>query len=156
MIRNEKEYQGAAKRLADERARLAEHEARLKDLGLTTPERKRALDPLRSFQLQLQEELEAYERLQRGDVGQLLNLRGLGRSLVVLRIARGITQRELAEQLGVHESQVSRDERNEYHGVTVERAGRILEALQVQMKSEFSLPATMDVAPPPPPGRAGR
>ena len=27
---------------------------------------------------------------------------------------------------------VSRDERNEYHGVTVERANRILEAMQVQ------------------------
>jgi len=39
----------------------------------------------------------------------------------------------LAERLGVHESQVSRDERNEYNGVTVERADRILEALGVEM-----------------------
>jgi hypothetical protein len=29
----------------------------------------------------------------------------------------------------VSEAQVSRDERNEYHGVTVDRAQRILEAL---------------------------
>ena len=28
---------------------------------------------------------------------------------------------------------VSRDERNEYHGVTVDRANRILEAMQVQI-----------------------
>jgi transcriptional regulator with XRE-family HTH domain len=36
---------------------------------------------------------------------------------VALRIATGLTQRQLAETLGVHESQVSRDERNEYHGI---------------------------------------
>ncbi len=70
-----------------------------------------------------------------------MNLHGLGRSLVALRIARGISQRDLAERLGVHESQVSRDERNDYHGVTVERATRVLDALKVQMKSSFELAA---------------
>src|SRR5205814_3360447 len=108
---------------------------------------KRTLDPLRSFQAQMEEELECYERLKRGDVDPLLNLHGLGRSLVALRIARGITQRELAERLSVHESQVSRDERNDYHGITVERAARILEALRVQMKSSFDLLGILDSNP---------
>jgi len=34
--------------------------------------------------------------------------------LAALRIARGVSQRDLAGRLGVHESQVSRDKRNEY------------------------------------------
>ncbi len=63
------------------------------------------------------------------------NLDGIGQLLVALRIAQGITQRELAERLGVHGSQVSRDERNEYHGVTVERVQRILDALGVEVRS---------------------
>jgi transcriptional regulator with XRE-family HTH domain len=42
---------------------------------------------------------------------------------------------ELATLLGVHESQVSRDERNEYGSITVERASRILEALGVELVS---------------------
>ncbi len=67
--------------------------------------------------------------------GEMFNLHGLGTKLVALRIARGITQRELAQRLEVHESQVSRDERNKYHGVTAERASRIHDALHVQMKS---------------------
>ena len=139
MIRNETEYQEAVRRFTEEKKRLAAHQERLAEAGLSAAELKRALDPLRSFQAQLAEEIESYERLKRGDVDTLLNLHGLGRSLVALRIARGITQRELAEKLGVHESQISRDERNDYHGITVERATRVLEALKVQMKSSFEL-----------------
>jgi DNA-binding XRE family transcriptional regulator len=145
MIRNEAEYQEAVRRLGAEKGRLDEHKARLQTMGLSPAEVKRALDPLRSFQAQLAEEIEVYERLRRGDVDCLLNLHGLGRSLVTLRIARGITQRELAERLGVHESQVSRDERNDYHGITVERAARVLEALKVKMASSFELSSELSI-----------
>ena len=141
MIRNEQEYQEAVRRLTAEKGRLDAHKARLQPMGLSVAELKRAMDPLRSFHAQLEEEIGVYERLRRGDIDPLLNLHGLGRSLVALRIARGITQRELAERLGVHESQVSRDERNDYHGITVERAARVLDALKVQMESSFELSA---------------
>ncbi|MBX3181082.1 MAG: helix-turn-helix transcriptional regulator [Polyangiaceae bacterium] len=140
MIRNEAEYQEALSRLEEERQRLGEHRDRLAEMGLSEEELKRALDPLRSFHLQLEEEVQSYERLKRGDVGELLNLHGLGHTLVALRIARGLTQRELAARLGVHESQVSRDERNEYHGVTVERASRILDTMGVRLRSLFEQP----------------
>lgn len=140
MIRNENEYQEAVRRLREERERLAEHRARLEEMGLTADEVKRALDPLLSFHEQLVEEVEGYERLKRGEFGAIQNLHGLGSVLVALRIALGLTQRELAERLGVHESQVSRDERNEYHAVTVERASRILDALGVDLRSAFEQP----------------
>jgi len=140
MIRNESEYQEALSRLEEERKRLEEHRGRLAEMGLKDDELKRALDPLRSFHLQLEEEVQSYERLKRGDLGELFNLHGLGHMLVALRIARGLTQRELAGRLGVHESQVSRDERNEYHGVTVDRASRVLDAMGVQLRSFFEQP----------------
>jgi DNA-binding Xre family transcriptional regulator len=135
MIRSDGEYQEALGRLAAEKARLVQHEARLQEAGLTGEELKRALDPLLSFHLQLEEEVGSYERLKRGDVGELHNLHGLGTMLVGLRIFKKMSQRDLAERLGVHESQVSRDERNEYHGITVERASRILDALDVDLKT---------------------
>jgi DNA-binding XRE family transcriptional regulator len=115
-------------------------------MGLKADEVKRAMDPLRSFNLQLEEEVEAYERLKRGDLGELENLHGLGRTLVALRIALGLTQRQLAERLGVNESQVSRDERNEYQGITVDRASRILDALGVTLKSAFQTPVSRTLA----------
>ena len=139
MIRSETEYLQALRRLKEEQAQLEEHEKELRGSGLRGKDLKRAMDPLRSFHEQLAEEIESYERLRRGDFAELRNFQGLGRALVGLRIARGITQRELAERLGVHESQVSRDERNEYHGITVERASKILDALQAECVSEIHL-----------------
>jgi len=137
MIRTEAEYQQARSRLLEEKRRLAEHEARIKEMGLGPDAIKRALDPLRSFTMQLEEEVEAYERMQRGSFEPIRNLAGLGRLLIAARVYRNISQRELAKRLDVHESQVSRDERNEYRSITVERASRILDVLGVELLSEM-------------------
>lgn len=139
MIRNEREYQEAVGRLADERQRLKEHRARLKEAGLTAEEIKRVIDPIESFHLQLREEVESYERLKRQEFEELDNFRGLGQLLISLRIAQGISQRELAKRLGVHESQVSRDERNEYFGITLERAEKVLDALNVRLRTKVEI-----------------
>jgi DNA-binding XRE family transcriptional regulator len=139
MIRNEAEYQEASKRLDEETQRLEQHRARLKETGLNDEEIKRVIDPLASFHLQLREEVDAYERLKRGEFEELDNLRGLGHLLITSRIAQGLTQRELARRLGVHETQVSRDERNEYFGITLERAAKILDALSVRLRSRVAI-----------------
>lgn len=139
MIRNEAEYQEATRRLSDERERLDALTQRLREEARTDAEIKRVTDPMRSFHLQLAEEVESYERLCRGQFSEIQNLHGLGRLLIGLRISRGMAQRELAEKLGVHESQVSRDERNEYHGLTVQRAARILDVLGARLTSHVEL-----------------
>jgi transcriptional regulator with XRE-family HTH domain len=51
----------------------------------------------------------------------------------------GISQRELARRLGEHETQVSRDERNEYFGITLERAAKILDALNVRLRTQVEI-----------------
>ncbi|QQP94065.1 helix-turn-helix transcriptional regulator (plasmid) [Skermanella sp. TT6] len=146
MIRNDKEHQEAVSRLKAERARLDEHRANLTAVGLDADEIKRVMDPMISFHLQLHEEVESYERLKRGEFDELENLRGLGHLLVSLRIARGISQRELAAKLGVHESQVSRDERNEYHGVAVDRAIKVLDALGVRLTTHVEMEPLREAA----------
>jgi len=135
MIRNEAEYQAARDRIDEERSRFQEHAESLSQQGYTADEIRNLMQPLESFHRQLVEEVESYERLKRGQFKALENLHGLGQTLIGLRIARGMTQRELAERLGVDASQVSRDERNEYHGVSVDRAMRILDALEVRLIS---------------------
>jgi ribosome-binding protein aMBF1 (putative translation factor) len=141
MIRSEAEYREAATRLEAEQRRLAEHRTRLKATGLSDEEVKRVIDPLMSFHLQLSEEVESYERLKRREFDDLDNLRGMGHLLISLRIAQGLSQRDLAKRLGVHESQVSRDERNEYFGITLERAEKVLDALKVHLRTKVEIDA---------------
>lgn len=141
MIRNEQECREAVTRLKEEKNRIAVQREEFEKLGLSPTETKRALDPFQSFHLQLEEEIESYEKLKRGEIDELTSLRGLGPLLICLRIACGISQRDLAEKLGVHESQVSRDERNEYHGVTLDRTAKILDALGVQLKINALIPS---------------
>ncbi len=138
MIRTENEYKDAVRRLFEQDERLKQQATQLKQTKLSKEEIKRVLDPVRSFHEQIKEEIESYERLKRGEFDELQNFSGIGRLLIALRIAKGLTQRELAERLEVSETQVSRDERNEYHGVTVDRANRILEALEVEVTSAVS------------------
>ncbi len=57
--------------------------------------------------------------------------------LVALRISKGVKQKDLAEKLGIKESQVSRDERNEYHGASVDKIQKVLDVLGVKLHSEI-------------------
>ena len=134
MIRTEAEYQEAQRRLKEGERHLKAQRAALQKLDLSKAEIRRGMAPLSTFHQQLQEEVESYERLRRGDKKELANFQELGQLLIALRIVSRLTQRELAERLGVHESQVSRDERNDYHGVTIDRANRIFDALGFKLQ----------------------
>src|SRR5438874_1083087 len=135
MIRNDNEYTRALDRIKQEEERFAAEEQRLR-AQFPEGEVEALMEPLLSFHSQLVDEVHVYERLKRGDLGDLTNLRGAGRLLVHLRIAAGLTQRELADRLDVHESQVSRDERNEYHGVTLDRASKIMDAIGANVRTQ--------------------
>jgi DNA-directed RNA polymerase specialized sigma subunit len=135
MIRSEKEYREALERLRKDEEVLALQKEKLEGLGLSEEEVRRALEPMLSFRAQLEEEVEWFERVRRRDFGIIRDLSAVGTLLIALRIANGLSQRELAEKLGVSEAQVSRDERNEYHGITVDRAQRVLDAMNETLRS---------------------
>jgi DNA-binding XRE family transcriptional regulator len=130
MIKTESEYRECLKRLEQDRKHIAQQRKTLKENGLKPEQVKNAMQAAWSFHEQLKEEVEWYERVKKRDFGVIRDLSAIGSILVALRIANGITQAELARRLGVNESLISRDERNEYHGVTLERAQRVLDALQ--------------------------
>jgi hypothetical protein len=46
----------------------------------------------------------------------------------------------------VHESQVSRDERNEYYGITLERVIKLLDALNVKLRTKVDIDSPREVA----------
>lgn len=136
MIRNEREYKEALSRLERDSEAIAAQKRALIEHGLSAEEVERALGPLLSFRAQLEEEVKWYERARRREFEVSHDVRDIGHMLIALRIANGLTQKELAAKLGVSEAQVSRDERNEYHGITVERAQRILNAMGETLRFE--------------------
>lgn len=62
MIRDQGDYQRALSQVEAAEKRISDQEARLRAAGLVEAEIKRVIDPLRSFHLQLKEEIEDYER----------------------------------------------------------------------------------------------
>lgn len=109
------------------------------------------MQPSMSFHAQLKDEIQWYENVRNGNELPIMRISSIGRMLIGLRISRGLTQKQLALRLGVSEAQVSRDENNEYHGITIERVQRVLNALgaSVEAKAVLSLEPTpgFDAAP---------
>jgi DNA-directed RNA polymerase specialized sigma subunit len=132
MIRTDSEYKEAVNRFKTDTEIIETQRIQLIDEGYNVEEVERGLQPLITFHLQLAEEITWYENVSRGRLTPIHRLTDLGRVLIALRISRGLTQKQLAERLEVAESSVSRDERNEYHGITIERAQRVLDVLDAE------------------------
>jgi hypothetical protein len=133
MIRSEAEYREAVTRLEEDRRFIQLQREALEAKGYTPHEVAAGLEPSLAFHEQLAGDVAWYERVKRHDFEAVKDLASIGRLLIALRIAQGLTQCDLAMLLGVSEAVVSRDERNEYHGIGVERAQRILDALGAQI-----------------------
>lgn len=149
MIRTETEYSRALNRLLEDKDFIAAQRIELTSMGLNPEEVARAMQAAIVFHKQLEEEVQTYEQMRRGNLKSVENLTEIGRLLIGLRIAVGISQAELARRLSISESVVSRDERNEYHGISVEKAQRIIDKLkgnvtvtvQAEERSELALAA---------------
>ncbi len=129
LIKTDREYRDALEQIASQKTQFAATELELAAKGYTPDQVAKLLEPMRTFHMGLVEETAYYERLKRGDLGGIQGIRALGKHLIAMRIAAGITQRELARRMDVHESQVSRDEHDDYHGITLGRAESIVRAL---------------------------
>lgn len=139
VIRSDTELEEIRTKLDEQEARVVAYRLELEKDGLPSADIERALEPVRAFATQLRETIDEYERVREGGLPSISSLEDLGPALVAARIAAGVTQRELAVRLGVHESQVSRDERNDYSGVSLERAAKLLNVIGVSFRGTLSL-----------------
>lgn len=97
-------------------------------------------DALRSEVEVLSAQIKRYEDLRDGRVSQrqIDGLRDLPTALIEARIVTGLTQRALADRLGVPEQQVQRWEANLYSGVGVVRLQEVADALGMGVKETVS------------------
>jgi hypothetical protein len=134
MIRSKREYDASLIKLKQNDSAIDKQKAQLENMNLAKADVGLILSPMLNFRNQLSQEIDAYERIKAQDWDFILSFadfHNMGRFLIALRMAFGMTQKELADLLGVTEAQISKDERNEYHGVSFEKVGRIMEAFDV-------------------------
>lgn len=108
----------------------------------THPKAARAMrEAARSQLADLQAELAEYDALRQGRVVRLEadSIVGIGMALIKARIARNLTQKELAEQLSLAEQQIQRYEATQYRGVAAERLQQVADVLRLRVREVFTL-----------------
>jgi ribosome-binding protein aMBF1 (putative translation factor) len=94
---------------------------------------------------ELRAQLREYEELRAGRVTVLEvgSLDDLPAALIRARIAAHLTQKALAQRLGIKEQQVQRYEATRYSGVTFDRVRAVADALDIRVDQRIILPTPM-------------
>ncbi|MFC4076211.1 helix-turn-helix domain-containing protein [Salinithrix halophila] len=130
MIKTEQEYKRTKKMVENEVRLYEEQKQKLKAQGFSEQEAENLISHGMVVHEQKKQELRQYERIQQGDFRGLEN--DWGKLLIAFRVYRRMTQAELARRLNVSPSQVSMDESNEYHGISVQKLERIMKVLDIE------------------------
>ncbi len=138
MIANDRQYQQTRKKATElERLLAAVEDGTAGDDGF----RDLQADALQSQLDDLRVELAEYDELRSGAMTTFESptLSGLADALIKARIARGWTQADLADALGVAEQQVQRYEASRYAGASLARLGDVATALNVTVSETVVL-----------------
>jgi len=133
MIKNERQYRITKAQAAKLEAALESFSAQSADDKKTHPRLLKAqADALRSQLESLSAELREYEEVKAGEVPppDLSYIEVVPQDLIRARIASGLSQKDLAECLGMPEQQIQRYEAIEYESVSLARIMQIARALQ--------------------------
>lgn len=138
MIKNDRQYRITKAQAARFEKALADVSSDA-DPGIHSRIREAQRSALMSQFEDLRGELTEYEMLKDGQVDrfQVDSLSGLPEALIKARIARGMTQRELANQLGLKEQQIQRYEATDYAAANIARLQEVASALSVGLSQDI-------------------
>ena len=142
MITNERQYLNTKAEVARFEQALAKADEQNKHLHAAL--RKAAREGLESQTEELRQQLKEYEALRSGKKKTFVfdSLTSLPEGLIKARIARGLTQKQLAESMNLQEQQIQRYEATSYEGAALERIEAIAKVLGIRetVKFELSMP----------------
>lgn len=141
MIKNDRQYKIT-------KTQAAKFAKALRNISPGTPAQnlhpalaKAQREAMRSQYEELQQELKEYEELKRGK-RKTIKVNAFERlpvALIQARIARGLTQKELAQKLGLKEQQIQRYEASSYAKASLARINQIVDVLDVTIGSKIDL-----------------
>jgi transcriptional regulator with XRE-family HTH domain len=144
MIKNERQYRITKAEAERFQHTLSELDAKSAETNGVHPLlRKAERDALASQLEDLENQLRDYEELQSGRqaVLEVNSLAELPRALVQARIAANMSQKELAERLGMKEQQVQRYEATDYSGASLARLQEVCEAIGLNIREDVFMPS---------------
>lgn len=99
-------------------------------------------DALESQLADLKAELREYDALRSGErkILELTSFDEFPRALIQARIALGLSQKELADKLGIKEQQLQRYEATDYGSASIERVKEVINALGLTVRKDVFLP----------------
>ena len=138
MIKNERQYRvtkAQADKIQQGLTKTAERDSKRPAQPLL---RKAEQDALRSQLRDLQAEIREYESLRSGNRKSLsrTSLDELPRTLIQARIAVGMSQKDLAERLGMKEQQIQRYEATNYASASLARVQQIAKTLGLRLQAD--------------------
>ena len=140
MIKNNKQLALTKKRIgefSDTISKLQSEEPTLSPLLA-----KAQIDALVCQRDELIDQVEEYELLLSGDLAvfDVNSIADLPKSLIMSRISMGLTQKDLADRLGMKEQQIQRYENTEYSSASFKTLVSIVEALDLKITEDVFLP----------------
>lgn len=134
MIKNDRQYEYSRRRLQEFDQDLKEIEKKY-----ATDKDKLALlsQGYQEHIAQLKGEMKEYERMKTTDLPKVLRAQTpleISRLLVQLRIARRLTQEELASRVGCKQADIARLEREDYQGYTLNQLRKIAACLNAEIE----------------------
>jgi transcriptional regulator with XRE-family HTH domain/Zn-dependent peptidase ImmA (M78 family) len=139
MIKNEQQYKIAKNHATNFKKALEEVDARVKHVGIHPVLGKAEKDALRFQYQELVNQIEAYEMLKSGQLGviEISSFDELPRGLIQARIAKGLSQKDLADRLHMKEQQIQRYEATNYSTASMDRIKEVIKALEVKINKEI-------------------
>jgi HTH-type transcriptional regulator / antitoxin HipB len=139
MIKNERQYKITRSRLDEMRNTITELLSAPLLEGLQPEMRELQLEALRGVAGDLELELAEYDSLHNATFLEATGIEQLPLALIRARIACGLTQRQMAEKLGLQEQAIQRYESTNYAGASFDRLVQIAEALDLTIHYDVRL-----------------
>ncbi len=134
MIKNSKQLEVSKNRLREFQSALSELQSSVEQAHIIL--HKAQISAIKSSIEGLEKEIEIYESLKKGAICHIKggNIEEIARMLIQTRLAKGMTQAKLGEEIGIDQQQIQRYEATDYEGISLARLFDIIDALEVSFE----------------------
>ncbi|WP_432787382.1 helix-turn-helix domain-containing protein [Novosphingobium rhizosphaerae] len=142
MISNEKEYRSTKLALAGFEDALMKYDVlKAIECGIDPMIARAQRGSYERQAAELREQLSAYEALRDGKVHEfeVHGIPDLGKGLVEARVAKGLTQRELANLAGLQEQQIQKYEKERYGSANLKRLAHIAATIGIGFDAKLTI-----------------